>query len=78
MYSNKDYKVAGLYLEPGLRIADRFYPYYLLLQARIDYSLGNSRYKEWYGILQTDYARNPLSTQARLDLDLIEGGRGND
>jgi len=74
MYLDKDYNFAQQYLEPMLRTSDRYYPYALLLQARVDYMMGNPRYKDFYKQLKNDYARHSLSSQVAADLAELEKG----
>ncbi|MDD4309842.1 MAG: hypothetical protein PHO32_05635 [Candidatus Cloacimonetes bacterium] len=76
LYLDKEYILAKQYLEPMLESSDRYQPYSLLLQARIDYASGGSRYKEFYNLLKNDYGRHSLMAQVAEDLSLIDKGDG--
>lgn len=74
MYLDKDYSFAAQYLEPMLRTSDRYYPYSLLLNARILYAQGSANYEDIYLQLKNDYARHALISQINKDLAEIKAG----
>jgi Tfp pilus assembly protein PilN len=76
LYLDKEYHIAVQYLEPMLKASDRYYPYALLLQARVFYALGNTRYREFYNLLKNDYGRHSLMSQVNEDLAIIGKGDG--
>lgn len=73
-YIDKEYVLSLQSLEPLLRVQNTYYPHALLLAARVEFAAGNSRYRNLYRTLISDYATHPLATAAREDLALIDGG----
>ncbi len=76
LYLDKEYSLASQFLLPMLKVSDRYYPYALLLQARVYYANGNSRYIEYYNLLKNDYGRNDIMKQVNADLAIIGKGGG--
>lgn len=74
MYLDKDFSFALQYLEPMLRSSDRYYPYALLLKARVLYAQGSDQYKDIYQQLKNDYARHVISDQVSKDLAEMKTG----
>ncbi len=74
-YIDKEYLHAMRTLDPMLRNQNRFYPYSLLLAARIEIAQGNIRYREFYNILIGDYGTHIVSAQVREDLDRLKRER---
>ena len=70
-YVDKQYSFATQYLEPMLRSRDKYYPYALLLAARVAYAQGDRSYNEFYRRLRNDYALHPLSTIFMNDIRVI-------
>lgn len=70
-YVDKQYSFATQYLAPMLEFRDQYYPYVLLLSARIAYAQGNSQYKVHYRQLKSDYALHPLSSVFFEDIRVI-------
>ncbi|MDD2228486.1 MAG: hypothetical protein PHY48_03635 [Candidatus Cloacimonetes bacterium] len=76
LYLDKEYPLAVTFLLPMLNSPGRYHPYALLLQARLDYALGNKKYEERYGLIKNDYGRHPLMSQVNADLEAINNGGG--
>lgn len=76
LYLDKEFSLASQFLAPMLEMSDRYQPYALLLQARVDYANGSDRYKDFYHLLKNDYGRHALMSQVNADLDLIAKGEG--
>lgn len=74
LYLDKDNALATSYLDPMTRSSDRYTPYVILLQARIDYANGKPGYAGFYDQLQYDYSGHQVMEQAKLDLALITAG----
>ncbi|MEN6444666.1 MAG: hypothetical protein ABFC98_01315 [Candidatus Cloacimonas sp.] len=74
LYCDEDYKTASLTLEPNLRTTDYYYPYSVLLQARIDFATGNSRFQQLYDSLISQYPNSDIYRQAITDLKNIREG----
>lgn len=71
-YLDKEYVYAMQYTEPLIRNLNEFYPYALFLGARIELAAGNGRYREFYGILRSDYSTHRISSLVRDDLEILE------
>lgn len=74
-YIDREYIFARQYVEPMLRDHNMFYPYAVLLAARIDYFSGGNRYHDYYSILRSDYRSHPLSAIFDADYQIIRGGK---
>ncbi|PKN80977.1 MAG: hypothetical protein CVU48_00135 [Candidatus Cloacimonetes bacterium HGW-Cloacimonetes-1] len=73
LYLDKELQLGTQYLEPLLRTSDSYYPYALLLQARIDYLSGSRRYEEIYKQLRYEFGRHAIADQVNSDWSLITG-----
>ena len=74
LYCDKDFKTAAVYLEPNLRTRDSYYPYSVLLQARIDFATGNDRFQQFYDSIISQYPDSDVYRQANIDLKNIRDG----
>lgn len=74
LYLDKEFSLASQYLTPMLETSDRYHPYAVLLQARVEYASGSDRYKEFYHLLKNDYGRHALISQVNADLEIIAKG----
>jgi hypothetical protein len=63
-----------MYLEPNLRTRDSYYPYSVLLQARIDFATGNDRFQQFYDSIISQYPDSDVYRQANIDLKNIRDG----
>ncbi|HRR00806.1 MAG TPA: hypothetical protein P5518_05735 [Candidatus Cloacimonas sp.] len=74
LYCDKDYRTASMYLEPNLRTRDYYYPYSVLLQARIDFASENDRFQQLYDSIISQYPDSDVYKQASIDLKYIREG----
>jgi len=72
LYLDREFKLAGQILEPNLKQADSYYPYSLLIRARLYYATQNRRFIQIYENLIEQYPDSAASRQAKLDLARIE------
>lgn len=73
-YLDKEYVYARQNIDPLMRNHNKFYPFALLLAARIEYFSGGKKYQDYYGILKTDYADHSLAAVFTEDLAALGGG----
>jgi len=71
-YLDKEYIYAMQYLDPLIKAQNDFYPYALVLAARVEFASGNSRYKEHYQTLKKSFASHRLISIVNDDLRQTE------